>query len=476
MQGDLVAGRYRIEEEIGRGGMGVVFRALDTLLSRRVALKMLPPEAINEASLRGRLASEARTASHLSHPGIAIVFDFVEAADATFIVYELVAGRTLRRELATGPFNLEELSDAGFQLADALAAAHEQGVIHRDLKPENIMVVPGEGCRGRMKILDFGLAKHLAPPSVESENPDGFTTISAHTTTGFVAGTISYMAPEQLEAGQTDARTDIFALGLILYETATGCHPFRGGSVSSTIANILTQAPASISQHSAGAPEEINRIIQKCLRKHATERYQSAKEVGTDFGNFRAGLLGIHQATHFAEARRSLSVLTEHRSAARLVSSEAAQDERPGILRKLLGPVGSRPYLLWEFLHINACIRCALLIYLGWRFRNATTGRGSLILLFLVTVSCVLQIIIAAVLLLAGEIDRKNLHKHAQAAAPWLRVLGLTNGLFAFVMAALVAEFHTFLALFLTVLGVAIAFTAIVLKPAMDRTAIGSGE
>jgi hypothetical protein len=448
MRGDLIAGRYRIEEEIGRGGMGVVFRALDTLLNRYVALKMLLPEAIHDASFQSRLASEARTASHLSHPGIAVVFDFVEAVDASFIVYELVVGRTLRRELAVGRFSTEELSDAGLQLADALAAAHEQGVIHRDLKPENIMVVPGEGCRGRMKILDFGLAKHLALPSVESENPDGFTTISAHTTPGFVAGTIAYMAPEQLEAGQIDARTDIFPLGLILYEMATGCHPFRGRSVSSTIANILRQAPASINQHSVGASEEINRIIQKCLRKRATERYQSAKEVVTDFRNFRAGL----------------------------VASEVAQDEPHGIPRKFLGPAGSRPYLFWEFLHVNACIRCAVLVYLAWRFKNATTGRWSLILLLLVTVSCMLQTIIAAALLCAGEMDRKNLHKHAQAAAPWLRVLGLTNGLFAFVMAAVVAEFHTFLALFLTVLAVAIVFTAIVLKPAMDRTAIRSGE
>ncbi|MGA8030639.1 MAG: serine/threonine-protein kinase [Bryobacteraceae bacterium] len=444
MQGDLIAGRYRIEEEIGRGGMGVVFRALDTLLSRCVALKMLLPEAIHDATLQRRLASEARTASHLSHPGIATVFDFVEAVDASFIVYELVAGQTLRRELTIGRFSTEELSDAGIQLADALAAAHQQGVIHRDLKPENIMVVPGEDCRRRMKILDFGLAKHLALPSIESENPNGSTTISAHTTSGFVAGTIAYMAPEQLEAGQIDARTDIYALGLILYEMATGHHPFRGKSVSSTIANILTQTPAPINQHPCRASKEVNRIIQKCLSKHATERYQSAKEVVIDLRDFRAD--PIH--------------------------SEATQDKPHGILRKLLGPTGSRPYLFWKFLHVNACIRCALLVYLAWRFRNATTGRWSLILLLLVTACCMVQTIIAAALLFAGEIDRQNLRKHAQAAAPWLRMLGLVNGLFAFVMAALMAESHTVLALFLMVLGLAIAFTAIVLKPAMDRTAI----
>lgn len=374
-QGDLIAGRYRVEEEIGRGGMGVVFRALDMLLNRCVALKMLPPEAIHDAGLQRRLASEARTASHLSHPGIAVVFDFVEATDASFIVYELVAGRTLRCELTVGRFSTEELSDAGLQLADALAAAHRQGIIHRDLKPENIMVVPGEDCRGRMKILDFGLAKHLTLPPIEREPPSGSTTLSAHTAPGFAAGTIAYMAPEQLEAGQIDTRTDIYALGLILYEMATGCHPFRGKSVSSTIANILTQAPAPITQHCAGASAEVNRIIQKCLRKHATERYQSAKELVTDLRNFRADPVG----------------------------SDAVQNEPHGLVRKFLGPARSRPYRLWEFLHLKACIRCAVLVYLAWRFRNATTGRWSLILLLLVGVCSMVQTIISAALFVCGR-------------------------------------------------------------------------
>src|SRR5271154_2480022 len=164
MQGELIAGRYAAREEIGRGGMGIVFRALDVQLNRWVALKMLLPEATHDISLQRRLASEARTASGLNHPGIAIVFDFVEVPDASFIVYELVVGRTLRSELAAGRFSMEELVDAGVQLADALAAAHQQGAVHRDLKPENNMVVPGGDGRGRMKILDFGLARHLERP------------------------------------------------------------------------------------------------------------------------------------------------------------------------------------------------------------------------------------------------------------------------------------------------------------------------
>ena len=195
MQGELVAGRYRVEEEIGRGGMGIVLRARDMQLNRWVALKMLLPDATHDIRLRRRLASEARTASGISHPGIATVFDFIEAPDASFIVYELVAGRTLRGELAAGRFRTEELVEAGVQLADALAAAHHHGVMHRDLKPENIMVVPGGDCRGRMKILDFGLAKHFTPPALERECASTATTITEHTVPGMAAGTIAYMAP-----------------------------------------------------------------------------------------------------------------------------------------------------------------------------------------------------------------------------------------------------------------------------------------
>jgi hypothetical protein len=448
IQGDLIVNRYRVEDEIGHGGMGVVFRARDELLNRLVALKMLPSDAIYDADLQRRLASEARTASHINHPGIAIVFDFVETTNASFIVYELVAGRTLRQELAAGSFSVEEFSDAALQLAEALAAAHKQGVIHRDLKPENIMVVPGEDRGRHLKILDFGLAKNLGLRSIEGSSLDGSTTRSAHTLPGFTAGTIAYMAPEQLEFGQTDTRSDIHALGLIFYEMITGCHPFKGKSASSTIANILRQIPAPIAQSSAGAHAEVNRIIQKCLHKQPMERYQSAKELAIDLRNFRADP----------------------------AKSDANQHELRGFARKMLGPMESRPYRIWEFLHFKACLRCAVLVYLAWWFRNVTTGKASLVLLLLVTVFCTIQIIVAAALLLAGKMDRRSLPEYSRWTAPWLRSLGLANGLFALVMAALVAEPHTLLAVFLTILAVAIVFTAVVLKPAMDRAVSGIVE
>jgi serine/threonine protein kinase len=444
MQDELVAGRYRAGEEIGRGGMGIVFRALDTQLNRWVALKMLLPGARHDVGMLRRLASEARTASGLNHPGIATVFDFVEAADASFIVYELVPGRTLRCELAAGRFSTAELVDAGVQLADALAAAHQGGVLHRDLKPENIMVLPDDDRRGRMKILDFGLARHFGRPLLEGECPSAAETITELTVPGFAAGTIAYMPPEQLEAEQVDARGDIYALGLILYELATGCHPFRGKDVHSTIANILAQAAPRIRPHDPGTPAEIDRIIQKCLRKRPAERYQLARELLADLRSFRANPAPV----------------------------DPARNEPQSLLRNFFGSAGPNPYRLWEILHLKACIRCALLVFLAWQFRTDRSGAWNLALFFSTVLCCAIQSLLSALLVIAGAADRRNLLTYTQRLAPWLRMVGLANGLMAFLMAAFVAESHTILAVSLAVLAVFIGFTAIVLKPAMDRAAI----
>jgi serine/threonine protein kinase len=448
MQGELIGGRYTAREEIGRGGMGIVFRALDVQLNRWVALKMLLPGATSDISLQRRLASEARTASGLNHPGIATVFDFVEAPDSTFIVYELVLGRTLRSELAARRFSMEELVDAGLQLADALAAAHQQGVVHRDLKPENIMVVPGGDGRGRMKILDFGLARHLEQPPLDDQCVNKTTTITQNTGPGFAAGTIAYMPPEQLQAGQADARSDIYALGVILYELVTGFHPFSGKDVPSTVAKVLTQTAPSIMHYDPDAPAEIERIIQKCLRKQPAERYQFARELLTDLRNFRADP----------------------------ALADQARKEPQSLMRTLLGSAGARPYRLWEILHLKACVRCALLVFLAWKFKTDRNGMWSTVLFFSAVVCCLIQGLLSAVLLYAGAADRSNLRSYVQKLAPWLRVLGLANGLLALLMAALVAESHTFLALLLTALAVALGFTATILKPAMDRIAIYSSQ
>jgi predicted Ser/Thr protein kinase len=293
MPGELKAGRYELTKEIGRGGMGVVYSARDARLGRRVALKMIPAELIHNTELRRRLGQEARAASRLSHPGIATVFDFIDEAEESFIVYEYIEGVTLRQKLGRDRFSAERILDMGIQLAEALAAAHENGIIHRDLKPENVMVTPASDRTGRVKILDFGLAKHYKPLTQAGAAIDtGGTTASTTTVPGLLVGTVNYMAPEQIEGERADPRTDLYALGLVLYEMTTGANPFVGKTPTSTIANILKLDAPPVRERNTVAPPELDRILRKCLRKRREERYQSARELAVDLSNLRQDIAG----------------------------------------------------------------------------------------------------------------------------------------------------------------------------------------
>ena len=291
MAEELKAGRYVVERQVAKGGMGRVLRARDTRLGRIVALKMLPEEITHDAELRRRLELEARAASALSHPGMATVFDYVEAGSESFIVFEFVEGPTLREEMAHHRFTTEEILDVGIQLADALAYAHEHGVVHRDFKPENIILTPHSGSRGRTKILDFGLAKLSRPISHSpSAGLASAETAAISTAAGLLVGTVNYMSPEQAAMQPADARSDIFSLGLVLYELAAGVNPFVGQSPTSTIANIIKVDPPPVTQRNPVAPPELDRILRKCLRKRAGERYQSARELLVDLSNLRSDL------------------------------------------------------------------------------------------------------------------------------------------------------------------------------------------
>jgi len=263
-------GHYRIAEKIGAGGMGEVYRAHDEHLSRDVAIKVLPSGTLSDQSARRHLRNEALALSKLNHPGIATIYDFDTQDGVDFLVMEYIPGITLSEKLAGRPLAEKEVIALGMQLAEALAAAHAEGVVHRDLKPGNLRVT-GDG---RLKILDFGLAKLRVPvmPSAATESIDQLAMV----------GTLPYMAPEQLLGEEADVRTDIHAAGAVLYEMATGQRPFGKMEHAQLIMAILRQAPAPPAQLNPQVPAELERLIGKCLEKEPENRYQSAKELAVD--------------------------------------------------------------------------------------------------------------------------------------------------------------------------------------------------
>ncbi len=285
-------GHYRVVEQIGAGGMGLVFRAHDERLDRDVALKVLPPGTLTDENARKRFRKEALTLSKVNHPNIETVFDFDTEDGVDFLVMELIPGVTLDERLAAGELSEKEVIRLGAQLAEGLAAAHAEGVIHRDLKPGNLRLTPD----GRLKILDFGLAKLLRPVS------DVAATESLSKTHGAV-GTLPYMAPEQLQGEPADARSDLWAAGAVLYELATGRRPFPQSSAPMLIDAILRQAPVPPRAVNANLSPELERIISKSLEKDPEHRYQSAKELGADLKRLAAPPTAL-PATRSAPSRR----------------------------------------------------------------------------------------------------------------------------------------------------------------------------
>jgi hypothetical protein len=266
-------GAYRIVGEIGRGGMGVVYEADDTRLQRRVALKSLPPEVAADERQRQRLRQEARAAAALQHPGIATVYALEEVDGHLFIISEYLAGETLRQEMNRGMASPILAEQAAIELGHALNAAHARGIVHRDLKPENIVRTTD----GTLKILDFGLAQ-VERPTSDSSKP-------RLTLTGAMIGTPAYMAPEQLLGRAMDFRVDHFALGVLIYELATGTHPFQGDSLPATIARILAQEPLM----TAAIPSHLASVIHRCLQKDPNDRFASTGELLDALTNRRPG-------------------------------------------------------------------------------------------------------------------------------------------------------------------------------------------
>ncbi len=266
-------GPYEILAPIGAGGMGEVYRAKDTRLERTVAIKVLPQHLSSSPEVRQRFEREAKTISQLSHPHICALYDVGREGEIEYLVMELLEGETLSDRLAKGPLPLEQTLRSGVEIADALDKAHRQGIVHRDLKPGNVMLT-----RSGVKLLDFGLAKAMAP-STQQSSLTALPTQQGLTQEGTILGTFQYMAPEQLEGRDADARTDIFAFGAVLYEMVTGQKAFSGSSQASLISSILRDEPKPISQVHPTSPQALDRIVRTCLAKDPEERWQSASDL-----------------------------------------------------------------------------------------------------------------------------------------------------------------------------------------------------
>jgi len=285
---DLLPGQmlshYRLIELIGEGGMGAVWRARDQTLGREVALKVLDAEAASSPERLSMFEREARAIAALNHPNIVTIFEIDQVQGLHFIVMELIRGGSLEKLIQPGGLPLKKLLDVAIAMTEAIGAAHKQGITHRDLKPSNIMMSETV----RVKVVDFGLAVLSSPePSVKEEVS---TTLTAHTDEGFISGTIPYMSPEQVQGLDSDARSDIFSMGVILYEMATGHLPFEGANSSALIASILRDTPVPPTRLNPQLPLRLGRIISSCLEKDPQRRWQSAAELRRGLENLRADL------------------------------------------------------------------------------------------------------------------------------------------------------------------------------------------
>jgi len=269
----VIAGKYRVIEELGRGGMGIVYKAEDTRLKRPVALKFLPPELVHIPEIKDRFMREAQAAAALDHPNICTVYEFDQAEDKAFISMAYIEGQSLRKRIDSGPLELEEALRIATQVAEGLQEAHKRGIVHRDIKSANIMI----DARGQAKVMDFGLARVAGATLMTRE--------------GTTMGTVTYMSPEQAQGKEVDHRTDIWSFGVVLYEMLTGELPFKGEHEQAIIHSILKDKPKSITEQKAEIPPSIEQIVFRAIEKDPDKRYQGTDELIDDLKSISAGIV-----------------------------------------------------------------------------------------------------------------------------------------------------------------------------------------
>jgi tRNA A-37 threonylcarbamoyl transferase component Bud32 len=443
-------GPYDILSPLGVGGFGEVYKARDTRLDRTVAIKILPSA---DPELKARFEREAKAIASLQHPHICTLYDVGHQDGTDYLVMEYLEGETLAATIARGPIKIDEALKIAIEIAEALDKAHRAGIVHRDLKPANVMLTSSGA-----KLLDFGVSKLIEVRERESFATTAAVTdrASLRTEEGTILGTVAYMSPEQAEGKKVDARSDVFSFGSVLYEMISGCRPFAGANKISTLSAILNKEPPPLAESVPDLPAELDKIIWRCLRKDPDRRAQ-----------------------HAGDIKLALEELREDRASDKLsraslagVEAAALREEQHGLMRKLFGSPGARPYRLWRIHHIGMCLRSVVFVYLAWRFKNVTSGRWSVALFFATLLCSTIQSIMAAVLLFAGSMDTKFLLVEVRKFAPWLRALGLANSALALIMTVWIAEVHTILAALIAVVGIVMVVKALAIKPAMDQVAI----
>ena len=428
LDGRLV-GPYIIRHEIGRGGMGVVYLADDTRLSRRVALKALAPGVARDPGRWDRLRQEARAAAGLSHPGIATVYAFEHIGDEFYLACEYVPGLTLRAALEAGPLPVAQVIDIATQLARALDAAHHQGIVHRDLKPENVVITPA----GAAKILDFGIARieHLTPQRL--------------TQTGTVVGTPAYMAPEQILGQGVDFRIDLFSFGVVVYEMASGSNPFEAGTLPATMARILELVPAPLSEACPSSVPDLDRIVGTCLNKRPPDRYKSTHDLVADLERVYSALSAAPQ--RMTEGRRP-AVPNASRRAGKLT-----------------------PRWWWEFHQAAIAVIYALMVYPSWRARGWLPRPWGMLFLFAVLASAAAAASLRLHLWFTARFHPAELSVLRARAQPWTHGCDAAFGASLLLGALGIGNGHPEIATLLVTVAVAAAVASYVIEPTTTRAA-----
>jgi eukaryotic-like serine/threonine-protein kinase len=416
----LVLGPYIIRHEIGRGGMGVVYLADDTRLSRRVALKAIAEGTSGQPDRRReRMRHEARAAASLSHPGIATVYSLEEIGDQLYLAYEYVPGPTLRTLISGGALPLEQVLDIATQLARALAAAHAQGIVHRDLKPENIIRTPA----GIVKVLDFGIARS------EQLSGDRLTEPDAR------IGTPAYMAPEQIRGADVDFRADLFAFGVLVYEMASGTNPFEAASPTATIARILEVKPSPLSPMSHSGLGKLDQIVVTCLRKSPNDRYTSTQQLVSDLERLNAG-------SHSPAS----AVRLEH---------------------------AWTPKWWWGVHQLVVTALYLLMLYPAWRVRIWLPEPWGIVFMFLVLTCAAVAATVRLHLWFTMRFYPSELTIQRYRARSWTRASDLGFSVTLLLAASAIAVNHPEIATLLVAVSVAASLSSFLIEPATTRAAFG---